>query len=411
MSVPLITALRQGRRSLTRFAYPPATVLSKIMLGILVFTETIISVFWIYTLSGLGEGYAFMAAAPYFYLIVSYVSLFIFYHFQRYEYFAFIQLLMLLVMPFFMQWVIGGFEASSGIAIWAILAPVGALLIIGYRQSLPWFGLFIFLVWVSWQLDTNFQLNVLPIPAHLKSIYFSLNVLGTSVILYGMMSFFQSQKELVMASLDEERKKSDKLLLNILPESIANKLKNNDFNTAEEHVAATIMFVDMVNFTEISHDMTAPAVVNMLNQVFTKFDDLAEKYGLEKIKTIGDAYMVASGVPIVRADHAEAMAKMALEIQDVLTEVSASTGKDIQMRIGINSGPVIAGVIGHRKFTYDLWGDTVNLASRMEQHGVPNRIQVSEATYALLKNKYKFEKRDEIELKGGVKVRPYLLKS
>jgi guanylate cyclase len=224
------------------------------------------------------------------------------------------------------------------------------------------------------------------------------------------MSLFQSQKELAMASLDEERKKSDKLLLNILPEPIANKLRNKDFNIAEEYVAATIMFVDMVNFTGISRGMTASAVVGMLNQVFTKFDDLTKKYGLEKIKTIGDAYMVAGGVPKVRADHAEAIIKMALEIQGVLAEVSASIGKDIQMRIGINSGPVIAGVIGHSKFSYDLWGDTVNLASRMEQYGLPGKIQVSEATYLLLKNKYKFEIRDEIELMGKVKVRPYVLK-
>jgi len=406
----LFASLMQHRRSMTRLAYPPAPILSKIILGVLVFTESVVSVFWIYTLSGLGEGYAYMAVAPYLYIIVSYTSLLIFYRYQRYEYFTFIQLLMLLVMPFFMQWMIGGLEASSGIAIWAILSPVGALLIVGYRQSLPWFALFILLAGISWQLNSAFESNVLPIPAYLRSIYFALNILGTVVILYGVMSLFQSQKELAMTSLDEERKKSDKLLLNILPESIAKKLRDNDFNTAKNHVAVTIMFVDMVNFTGISSGMTASEVVGMLNQVFTKFDDLTEKYGLEKIKTIGDAYMVAGGVPEARTDHAEAIIKMALEIQDVLAEVSISTGKDIQMRIGINSGPVIAGVIGHSKFSYDLWGDTVNLASRMEQYGLPGKIQVSEATYLLLKNKYKFEMRDEIELMGKVKVRPYVLK-
>ncbi len=403
--------LKQGRFSWERLIYPPATMLSRIILGILVFSETIISVFWIFTLSSLGEGYALMAAVPYLYIIISYSTLLIFYRLQRYEYFTFTQLVMLLVMPFFMQWVIGGFEASSGIAIWAILAPVGALLIVGYRQSLPWFGLFVALVGVSWLLNSTFAASALPIPARLKDLYFAINLLGTATILYIVMSYFQSQKEMVMDTLAEEQKKTEKLLLNVLPASVAIKLKNNDFDNAKDHEAVTIMFADMANFTQISADMTATSLINLLNQVFTRFDDLTEKYSAEKIKTIGDSYMVVSGAPEARADHAEVIVKMALDIKDILAEISISSGKNLKMRIGINSGPAVSGVIGTSKFSYDLWGDTVNVASRMEQYGVPGKIQVTEATYQLLKHKYKFKKRGEIEIKGKGKVTTYFLEA
>jgi adenylate cyclase len=403
--------LKVGKFSWNRLIYPPATMLGRIILGILVLAETFISIFWIYTLSSLGEGYALMAAVPYVYIIFSYTTLLIFYRYQRYEYFTFTQLVMLLVMPFFMQWVIGGFEASSGIAIWAILSPVGALLIVGYRQSLPWFCLFVGLVGISWVLNSTFAASALPIPVHLKNIYFAINLLGTAAILYSILGYFQTQKELVMATLAEEQNKTEKLLLNVLPESVANKLKNNDFDTARDHKAVTIMFADLVNFTALSADMSAAALIDLLNQVFTKFDDLTEKYGVEKIKTIGDAYMVVSGAPEPRMNHAEVIAKMALDIQDILTEISASSGKDLKMRVGINSGPVISGVIGNRKFSYDLWGDTVNMASRMEQHGVPGKIQVTQATYKLLKNRYKFERRGVIEIKGKGKVTTHFLVS
>jgi guanylate cyclase len=170
------------------------------------------------------------------------------------------------------------------------------------------------------------------------------------------------------------------------------------------------MFADMVNFTEISAGMHASALIHLLNQVFTRFDDLTEKYGVEKIKTIGDSYMVVSGAPEARSDHAEVMAEMALEINGILAEISAASGKDLQMRVGINSGPVVAGVIGSRKFSYDLWGDTVNMASRMEQCGLPGHIQVTEATYELLKNKYEFECRGKIDVKGKGFTTTYFLK-
>lgn len=392
-----------------RFSDPSAPLVAKAILSLLVFAESLICVFWIFTLSSLGDGYAFMAAVPYVYIVISYVSLLIFYHLKRFEHFIFTQLVMLLVMPFFMQWVIGGFEASSGVAIWAILSPVGALMILGTRQSTPWFALFMALAAVSWQMNTLFASNALPIPAHVKDTFFVMNLSGTATILYIVMRYFQSQKERVLKALAIEQARSDKLLLNILPESIANRLKEENLNIADSHEAVSIMFADLVNFTQISAKMPASELVNLLNQVFSRFDQLAEKYGLEKIKTIGDAYMVAGGIPNARDDHATAVANMALDMQLALQEVSRKTQKELKMRIGINSGPVIAGVIGSSKFSYDLWGDTVNVASRMEHHAMPDTIQVTETTYQLLKDQFEFRSLGAIAVKGKGEVEAYVL--
>jgi adenylate cyclase len=394
-----------------RFSDPSAALLGKAILSFLVLAESLICVFWIFTLSSLGDGYAVMAAVPYVYIVISYTSLLIFYRLKRFEYFTFTQLVMLLVMPFFMQWVIGGFEASSGVAIWAILSPVGALMILGTRQSTPWFGLFLALAAVSWQLNTLFASSALPIPEHTKDIFFVMNLSGITTILYVVMRYFQSQKERVLQALAIEQARSEKLLLNILPSSIADRLKASDLRIADSHDAVTVLFADLVNFTGISADMPPAELVDLLNQVFSKFDQLTEKYNLEKIKTIGDAYMVVGGVPNARDDHAMAVAEMALEMQIVLADTAAKTGKNLMMRIGINSGPVVAGVIGSIKFSYDLWGDTVNVASRMEHYGLPDVIQVTEATYKLLQNHYIFETRGTIEVKGKGAVEAYILKS
>lgn len=389
---------------------PSAAIVGKIILSVLVFAESMICVFWIFVLADLGEAYALMAAVPYLYIILSYTSLLIFLRLKRFNYFVFTQLIMLLVMPFFMQWLVGGYQASSGLAIWAILSPVGALMILGTRQSTPWFGLFLALSAVSWQLNSLFASNALNISAHMKDLLFVMNLVGVATILYAVMRYFQAQKARVMDALEIEQARSERLLLNILPKSIAERLKSGASTIADSYPVATILFADLAGFTEMSADMPAEELVALLNQVFSKFDRLTEKYGVEKIKTIGDAYMVVGGVPAARPDHASAIADLALEMQQVLSDLAEKTGKRLAMRIGIHSGHVVAGVIGTIKYSYDLWGDAVNMAARMEQHGLPNRIQVSEETYHLLKDHYVFDARGQVIIKGKGKVEVYILK-
>lgn len=203
-----------------------------------------------------------------------------------------------------------------------------------------------------------------------------------------------------LVDLKHEQEKSERLLLNILPEKIAERLKNGQSTIAESFPCATVMFVDLCGFTEFSQRVDAETLVSMLDEIFSTFDQLARIHGVEKIKTIGDAYMAVAGIPVARHDHAEAVAAMALGMLKSFRGVMQSRDLSLEVRIGIHSGPVVAGVIGRHKFTYDLWGDTVNLASRMESHGEPSRIHISHATRDLLKDTFQFADRGEITVKG-----------
>ncbi len=205
------------------------------------------------------------------------------------------------------------------------------------------------------------------------------------------------------------QQQSESLLLNILPKTIAEQLKHSTDAIAEHFDAVSILFSDIVGFTPLAARLSPIDLVKLLNDMFSKFDKLAEKYQLEKIKTIGDAYMVAAGLPLKREDHAQALAEMALDMQAAVQQFSWETREEFQIRIGINSGPVVAGVIGKKKFIYDLWGDTVNVASRMESSGIPGKIQVTANTYELLKDQYVLEERGEIYVKGKGKMITYWL--
>ncbi|NJL70050.1 MAG: response regulator, partial [Microcoleus sp. SM1_3_4] len=218
------------------------------------------------------------------------------------------------------------------------------------------------------------------------------------------------EREGVELALRIAQEKSDRLLLNILPAAIVENLKKGEKTAAERFESATVLFADIVGFTSIAARMSPQELVSLLNQIFSKFDELTEKNGLEKIKTSGDAYMVAGGLPVPKADRAEAIANMALDMQAAIADFKTDTGEQFQIRIGIHMGPVVAGVIGTKKFIYDLWGDTVNVASRMESQGLPGYIQVTAAIYEELKDRYVFEERGAIEIKGKGEEIVYLLK-
>ena len=224
----------------------------------------------------------------------------------------------------------------------------------------------------------------------------------------GVIIDITHQKE-IEDSLKVEQEKSENLLLNILPKAIVHQLKigNNAIASRSENV--TILFADIVDFTDLSTKVSPNQLVSMLNEIFSCFDMLADQFGLEKIKTIGDAYMVVGGLPTPRDDHAEAIAEMALAMQKEITAFKRDDGKSFRLRIGINTGPVVAGVIGIRKFIYDLWGDAVNIASRMESHGIAGGIQVTSATYELLKEQYSFWHRGKIYIKGRGELDTYML--
>lgn len=228
---------------------------------------------------------------------------------------------------------------------------------------------------------------------------------------YGMVWYFRDVTEriCILQELRAEQERSERLLLNMLPEKIAKKLKHSRASMADGFEEVSVLFADIVGFTELSSNMSPVQLVGLLNRIFSMFDNLCDQYKLEKIKTIGDAYMVVGGLPEPRTDHAAAIASMALDMQKSISQVKSREGIQISMRIGINSGPVIAGVIGTKKFIYDLWGDTVNVASRMESLGTPKSIQVTESTYLRLRDQFNFEQRGLIPVKGKGEMMTYWL--
>lgn len=237
------------------------------------------------------------------------------------------------------------------------------------------------------------------------------NIIGLFFVVAMLSLYYNYAAATAEELLRKEYQRSEKLLHNILPVSIAERLKSNPITIADGFNETTILFADIVGFTRLSAKVSPEELVQLLNMLFTEFDTLSEQHHLEKIKTIGDAYMVASGLPEYRKDHAEIMAKMALDMLKVTQEINSTLNldTDIDIRIGINSGKVVAGVIGKKKFAYDLWGDSVNTASRMESHGIPGKVHVTQATYDLLKEKYILTNRGEIDVKGKGLINTYFL--
>jgi adenylate cyclase len=294
---------------------------------------------------------------------------------------------------------VGGFLASGGVGLWGILAPLGALVFGDARAGVRWFVAFL-VAFLGSGIAGEVLGTTHPLPAWFLSTMLALNVVVGGTIVFTLLALFAKQRQDALVALRSEQDRAESLLLNILPRSIADKLKANPRTIADQITAASVLFADVVDFTPHSEHMTPAQVVGVLDDLFSYFDALAERYGLEKIKTIGDCYMVAAGVPLPRPDHARALALMALDMLDAMRPAGAMGQLGMELRIGVNSGPVVAGVIGRKRFLYDLWGDAVNTASRMESHGTPGHIQITQATYELLKDEFECERRGAIAIKG-----------
>jgi adenylate cyclase len=310
-----------------------------------------------------------------------------------------IQLLAILLAPTLSMIPIGGMLPTGGVGIWGILAPMGALVFRGVSSAIRWF-----VAWLALFLGSGVAAIVLgtpsPMPAWFSSLMLALNITVGGTIVFTLLALFAKQREEALVALRHEHERAESLLLNILPGSIAERLKAHPETIADQFTAASVLFADVVGFTPRSEHLPPAEVVGMLDQLFSHFDTLAERYGLEKIKTIGDCYMVAAGVPTARPDHARALALLALDMVASMAPGGAVGDLGLEARVGINSGPVVAGVIGRKRFLYDLWGDAVNTASRMESHGSPGQIQIARATYELIKDEFICEPRGTVSVKG-----------
>ena len=295
---------------------------------------------------------------------------------------------------------LGGFLGAGGVGLWDILAPLGALVFSEVRSAARWYVAFVAVFLVSGFLGE--MLGAIPpaIPRLFTTTMLALNIVVGGAIVFILLAVFAQERRDALAALRLEQAKSEGLLLNILPRSIADRLKVSTQPIADQLSSASILFADVVDFTPLSERLPPAEVVGVLDHLFSHFDVIVDRYGLEKIKTIGDCYMAAAGVPTPRADHARAMALMALDMLDTMRSETEIGRLGLELRVGIHSGPVVAGVIGRKRFSYDLWGDAVNTASRMESQGTPGRVQITRATFELLGDEFDCEPRGSIQVKG-----------
>jgi len=305
-----------------------------------------------------------------------------------------------LILPFVLTIVLGGLARSSALIIGALMAPLGALLYYpDQRTATRLFLGYIILLALSGIINPYVVGNN-NLPLWLILTLFVLNVGIVSSLAFFQLRAFVRQRDEALRLLRLEQIRTDNLLVNILPRPIVDILKDKPQIIAERFDAVSILFADVVGFTPLATTIEAAEMVNLLNEIYTFFDEVVDRYGLEKIRTMGDGYMAASGVPVPRPDHAQALAGAALEMIGFLEQWQSPHAREIHLRMGINSGPVLAGVIGRKKFSYDVWGDPVNVASRMESQGVAGKIQVSRHTRELLDEEFLLERRGRVHIKG-----------
>ena len=309
-----------------------------------------------------------------------------------------------ILLPLLLQLSLGGYVHGSAVVMWAFMAPLFSLLLRPARETAIWLAISVADLVLAALVDGAVARVVQPLPNIAILTLFVLNIAGIGSLTFVALSYFRAQR-------DAAERRSESLLLNVLPAPIAARLKRGEEPIADQHDDITVLFADLAGFTVRSAHETPAETVAVLNEVFSVFDGLVSRFGLEKIRTIGDSYMVAAGVPVARPDHAHAVCAMALDLRREVARLNKAHDWDLSFRIGINSGPAVAGIVGREKFHYDLWGDTVNVASRMESHGLPDRIQVTEAVYERLKDDFVFERRGVVDVKGKGPTLTYLLVS
>ena len=347
---------------------------------------------------------------PYIFQLLLAGNLLLYIKTRNFDFFRVSQIGLFLFVPFAVQWSIGNFVTASGVILWGLLAPVGAVVIFGVSGSLAWFLAWIFFTGLSGFFDwylADLAPKTPPVPLRTSVVFFALNFIAVSTLIYVLLrhAILEQQKikqhlEEAHAQLQVEQERAERLLLNILPAPVAKRLKESNQTIADGFADVTVMFADIVGFTQVAAGMSPSQVFAMLNRIFSAFDDLAEELGLEKIKTIGDAYMVAGGINDSGTDYTVAIARMAVAMRELLARDFSVNTSRLQVRIGIGTGPVVAGVVGKKKFIYDLWGDTVNIASRITTEGTPGLIYCDQKTRERLKHDFALSEPVILNLKG-----------
>ena len=335
-----------------------------------------------------------VALTPWGYATGSALSLVVFARTRNFAFLRMAQLLLILVAPALGTVMLGGLRESSAVILWSLFAPLGAVVFDRPGRAWAWFAAFVATILLALVFSEVVRPDGADLPEGFVRTFDVLNiVVVSSVAMLLLVSFAQGR--------DAAQARVEALLLNVLPADVAQRLQSDPNSIADSFDEVSILFADVVDFTPLASGLDPREVVGLLDRLFTSFDELVDRYGVEKIKTIGDCYMVAAGVPTQRPDHAPALARLAIDMRECARRcLPDSYGHDVRLRIGISSGPVVAGVIGRRRFLYDLWGDTVNMASRMESHGTPDEIQITRSTWELLDDDFVTEPIGLVDVKG-----------
>ena len=368
----------------------------------------LIPIVLLWSLLYLALGYPLAALMPGFYFVFSSLSVLYFLRTRNRDFLRISQNFLLLLLPFSLMLILGGFNNSSAVIIWCVISPIASLVIGGWENARVWFALYIVLLILAAGLEPILP-EVRPLPEAMIRFFYVLNIGTVTTAVFALLFLFIREGWRAYLLLLAERNKSEGLLLNVLPKEVALQLKNEPRTVAEYYDCASVLFCDAVGFTPLSAGSTPQEMLELLNEIFSYFDVLTERYGVEKISTIGDSYLAAAGVPVPRDDHAQTIAALALEMNDYIQSLPQQNGRPVVFRVGINSGPLVAGVIGCTKFHYDIWGDTVNTASRMESQGVPGKIQISESTYDLIREHFNCTYRGAIQIKGKGQMETWFL--
>lgn len=370
-------------------------------------------------------GFCLITILPFTYFLAVGPALIIYFFTKKPQLLVNVQLCCIFFITVMIEVASGGFKGGI-VILWAFLAPAGALIYKGLKHAAVWMALFIIAIIGIALVHEHLSAYFHPIPETAQFMFNCMNILGPGIVIYFSMQFFVKsvirdgrllqENNLVLSNtlgeLKHEKQKSDDLLLNILPAEIAEELKAKGTTTARHYDNVTVLFTDFVNFTKASENMGAQALIDELHTCFKVFDDITAKYNIEKIKTIGDAYLAVCGLPTADAKHAENIVGAAIEIIRYMQARQAKLGNNaFKIRIGIHSGSVVAGIVGVKKFAYDIWGDTVNTAARMEQNSESGKINISQTAYELVKDKFPCTYRGEIEAKGKGVMKMYFVEA
>ncbi len=379
--------------------------LQKSLLVVCSFPFVFVSATWGIMYMLFGENLS--ALIPLTYSVFSLASIIYFGISRKFSVFRFSQLFLILILPFAMMLSLGGFVRGSIVILWSLISPLGAMLFDKQSNAPRWLLAFVVLVVISLIVQPWLRAQNNLTPAQV-SLFFVINLMGVGTVIFIMVYYFVGKKNFYQL-------RSEALLLNILPKQIAEELKAKGNVEAKQFESVTVMFTDFKNFTLISEKLTPAAIVAEIDTLFKAFDNIIGKHNVEKIKTIGDAYMCAGGLPVANSTHAIDVVNAAMDIQQFMQrhlQKRKSEGQDpFEIRIGVHTGPVVAGVVGDKKFAYDIWGDAVNIASRMESSGEAGKVNISCATYELVRNKFNCVSRGKIQAKNKGEIEMFFVES